>query len=538
MYAGKKGIILAPVKIAQILREGKDAHWKGFSCELNKKRVLIFVVSFKAEEFISSVLARIPENIRLNPVFDVEVLVIDDESGDHTFQRARDFAAHVENLKVIVLHNPKNQGYGGNQKIGYHYAIRMNFDAVILLHGDGQYPPEFIEQMLLPLLNDQADVVLGSRMIDKRAALRGGMPFYKWVGNQVLTRLQNRILGAHLAEFHTGFRAFRVPALRAIPFELNSNYFDFDTDILIQLLDTRQRILEIPIPTFYGGEVSRVNGFKYAGLIIKASLLSRLMRLGIFYNPKFDYVTLNAQSGSKLGYDSSLQFALERIQANSTVLELGTAPKELADAFALKQVRTITLDGYLKPDGPRKSHPSITADSVRMDFDSLPGNVDAILMLDIIEHLRLPEEVLKGLRRRYAGQVAPFILTTGNVAFLPIRLALVLGQFNYGRRGILDLNHTRLFTFYSLRRCLEQAGYEILEERGIPAPFYLALGKRPLADFLMSINRFLIKLSRNLFSYQIALVAKPTPTLEILLDRAKQSGREKAKEMDLAAPGK
>ena len=92
------------------------------------------------------------------------------------------------------------------------------------------------------------------------------MPFYKWVGNQILTRLQNRILGAHLAEFHTGFRAFRVPALRTIPFELNSNYFDFDTDILIQLLDTRQRILEIPIPTFYGGEVSRVNGFKYAGL--------------------------------------------------------------------------------------------------------------------------------------------------------------------------------------------------------------------------------------------------------------------------------
>ena len=94
------------------------------------------------------------------------------------------------------------------------------------------------------------------------------------------------------------------------------------------------------------------------------------------------------------------------------------------------------------------------------------------------------------------------------------------------------------YALYSLRRSLEQAGYEILEERGIPAPFYLALGKRPLADLLMGMNRFLIKLSRNLFSYQIALVARPTPTLEILLDRAKQSGQEKAKEMDLAAPGK
>ena len=85
---------------------------------MNKKRVLIFVVSFKAEEYISSVLNRIPENIRNNPFFEAEVLVIDDESRDRTFQQAQDFATHVENIKVTVLYNPKNQGYGGNQKIG------------------------------------------------------------------------------------------------------------------------------------------------------------------------------------------------------------------------------------------------------------------------------------------------------------------------------------------------------------------------------------------------------------------------------------
>jgi glycosyltransferase involved in cell wall biosynthesis len=501
-----------------------------------KKRVLIFVVSFKAEKFISSVLARIPENVRSNPCFDAEVLIIDDESDDRTFQRAQEYAAQAEGLKITVVYNPKNQGYGGNQKIGYHYALKMNFDAVILLHGDGQYPPEDIEQMVLPLLNDQADAVLGSRMIHKRAALQGGMPVYKWIGNQILTILQNRILGADLAEFHTGYRAYRVDALKAIPFEFNSNYFDFDTDIIIQLLDTHKRILEIPIPTTYGAEVSRVNGFKYAALILKTSILSRLMRLGIFYNPKFDYVAENDQYVSKFGYDSSHQFALDRVQPNSTVLELGYGPEVMAAELAKKQVCTISVGKFITPDNQEYPGQTIEADLDVFDFNLGPENVDTIIMLDIIEHLREPEEILKKIRRRYCWKEPQIILTTGNIAFIPIRLALLLGQFNYGKRGILDLNHTRLFTFYSLRRTLIQGGFEILEERGIPAPFYLALGETPLADFLMGINRFLIKISKNIFAYQIAVLVKTTPNLEVLLNRAVQSGQDKATQSKLVVP--
>lgn len=498
---------------------------------MNKKRILIFIVSFKAEEFISSVLRRIPENIRSNPAFDVEVLVIDDESGDRTFQRAEDYAKRAGDLRITVLYNPKNQGYGGNQKIGYHYAVKMNFDGVILLHGDGQYPPEYIEQLVLPILNNQADAVLGSRMINKQAALKGGMPFYKWIGNQILTKLQNQILGAHLAEYHTGYRAYRVEALKSIPFDLNSNYFDFDTEIIIQLLDTHKRIVEIPIPTYYGGEISRVNGFKYAVLILKTSILSRIMRLGIFYNPKFDYVTESAQNLSKFGYDSSHQFAIERILPNSTVLELGCGQGIMTAELAKKSVRTTSVDKYITASVKENSTLTIEVDLDAFDFDTAPVDIDTILMLDIIEHLREPEELLKKIRRRFGGKEPQVILTTGNVAFLLIRLALMLGQFNYGRRGILDLNHTRLFTFYSLRRTLIQGGFEILEERGIPAPFYLALGEGSLADLLMGMNRFLIKISKNLFSYQVAVVTKPTPILEVLLERAVQSGKEKASEV-------
>jgi len=157
------------------------------------------------------------------------------------------------------------------------------------MHGDGQYPPEFINEIIQPIINEEADVVFGSRMIYKGDALKGNMPLYKWIGNQILTNFQNLILQSNLSEFHTGYRAYSVSTLASIPFMHNSNYFDFDTDIIIQLLDTNKRIKEIAIPTFYGDEISRVNGIKYAALIIRSSILSRFMHYGIFYHPKFDY---------------------------------------------------------------------------------------------------------------------------------------------------------------------------------------------------------------------------------------------------------
>lgn len=506
------------------------------NAEPDKSRVLILIVSYKAEKYITSVLERIPRTVWSNPRFDAEVLVIDDESGDQTFHRAREFAIRRGNPKITVLHNPKNQGYGGNQKIGYTYALKMNFDVVILLHGDGQYPPEYLEPMVLPLLDGQADAVFGSRMTDKRAALQGGMPLYKWIGNQILTSLQNRILKSHLAEFHTGYRAYRVDVLRSIPFEFNSNYFDFDTDIIIQLLDTHKKILEIPIPTFYGDEISRVNGFKYGALILKTSILSRLMRWGIFYDPKFDYLSENTQYISKFGFDSSHQFALDRITGGSTVLDLGSGPGIMAVELAKKDIRTISVDQYISPLVQEHSWQTIQTDLDLFSFDSCPKDVDTVLMLDIIEHLRNPEGILKKIRDCYCHEDVQIILTTGNVAFLPVRLALLFGQFNYGKRGILDLDHKRLFTFHSLRRSLNQVGFEILEEKGIPAPFFLALGDVPSAHFLVALNRFLIKISKTLFSYQIAVLITPTPILDVLLDRAVQSGQELARDVAKSTP--
>ena len=242
-----------------------------------KSKVLIFVLAYNAEKTIQSVINRIPKKLSL--IYDLEVLIIDDCSKDYTFKICKEISKSQKSyFKLNILYNPKNQGYGGNQKIGYHYSIKKKFDLVVLLHGDGQYAPEELPKLLNGLHHGKFDVVIGSRMIKKKEALKGGMPLYKLVGNVILTKIQNFLLKTHLAEFHSGYRIYSVKSLKKIPFYLNTNDFHFDTEILIQLLLINSRIKEISIPTFYGDEICHVNGMKYAFNIIKTTSIAALQK--------------------------------------------------------------------------------------------------------------------------------------------------------------------------------------------------------------------------------------------------------------------
>src|SRR5204863_3520188 len=157
------------------------------------------------------------------------------------------------------------------------------------------------------------DAVFGSRMLDGSRALSGGMPLYKFLGNRLLSWFQNLMLGASLSEFHSGYRVYSVAALQKIPFELNTNDFHFDTEIIIQLLFARLRIRELPIPTYYGDEICRVNGLKYAKDVLAATLRNVAHRSGLLYQRRFEPVAEqnNAHYDLKLGYASSHQFALD-----------------------------------------------------------------------------------------------------------------------------------------------------------------------------------------------------------------------------------
>jgi glycosyltransferase involved in cell wall biosynthesis len=511
-----------PVAIPPFPTRGKSATLQTRMSEISSKRILIFVVAYNAEKTIQSVLGRIPRELH-SP--NVEVLVIDDFSKDRTFAEGINAEALHQNLKITMLRTPENQGYGGNQKLGYRYAIEHGFDIVALVHGDGQYAPEKLPALIGPFLRGEADAVFGSRMIHKQDALKGGMPLYKWLGNQVLTRFENRMLGTRLSEFHSGYRLYSVEALRKIPFERNSNDFHFDTEIIIQLQFAGLRIVELPIPTFYGDEICHVNGLKYAWDIFRTMVRAQAHRMFLFYDRKFDIAPPEENYTLKTGFPSSHTMAVEAVEENADVLDLGCGRGYVAAEMAKRARHVTSVDRHPMPTPPA---PNVAFIQWDLDSDSIPfdaSRFDQIFLLDIIEHLRDPEGFMEKLRASCVAARPEVIITTANIGFIVTRLMLLLGQFNYGRRGILDRTHTRLFTFNSLRELLEQAGYNILETRGIPAPFPHAIGDNRPGHLLVRLNSLLILLNRRLFSYQMFIRAQAQPTVRNLLAHTTETTR-------------
>ena len=197
-----------------------------------------------------------------------EIILVDDASRDNTFQQAKE-------LGIISVRHRHNLGYGGNQKTCYTEALERQADIVVMVHPDGQYDPGFLGQIIQPIVDGNADVVLGSRMYYRQNARKGGMPLYKYVSNVALTSLENLVLNQHLSEYHTGYRAYSRHFLETIPFMRNSNDFVFDTQVLVQAVQFRMRIAEIPISTKYFAEASSV-GFK-------TSVIYGLKTLGVLF---------------------------------------------------------------------------------------------------------------------------------------------------------------------------------------------------------------------------------------------------------------
>ena len=489
----------------------------------NKPRLLILIVAYNAEKKIGAVLERVPHSLAQE--YHVEVLVLDDSSQDQTFEKSREAQQlGATPFPMHVLFNPVNQGYGGNQKIGYHFAIEREFDFVALVHGDGQYAPECLPELVRPLRAGEADAVFGSRMLEKAAALRGGMPLYKYVGNKVLTRFQNRVLGSSLSEFHSGYRVYAVAALKKIPFALNTNDFHFDTEIIVQLMLAGLRIKELPIPTYYGDEICRVNGIKYAWDVTKAVLVARSQQLGLFYDRRFDCSSAsqeNAHYQPKLGFLSPHSVAIDAVPRGARVLDLGCAGGYVGAALRRERGCRVTgVDLFTLGPGVELDafiHHDLNLGLPAVDFRSF----DYVLILDVIEHLASPEAFVDQLR--VAMTLAPettLLVSTANIGFFINRFMLFIGQFNYGKRGILDLTHARLFTFASFRRLFEQGGFRVREERGIPGPFALVFGGGAAGRAIAWINRALVRIGRGLFSYQMFFIVEPLPSLDYLLQRA------------------
>jgi glycosyltransferase involved in cell wall biosynthesis len=211
------------------------------------------------------------------------VVVVDDASDDDTVAVARALGLDV------ILH-PHNMGYGANQKTCYREAMARSADIVVMVHPDYQYDPRLVTAMAGMVASGIYDMVLGSRILGS-GALRGGMPLWKFLANRLLTLFENVMLGAHLSEYHTGYRAYSRSLLDALPWQRNSDDFVFDNQILAQAIVGRYGIGEVSVPTRYFAEASSI-GFRrsvrYGIGVVGTTLLAFLARTGLYRHRLFD----------------------------------------------------------------------------------------------------------------------------------------------------------------------------------------------------------------------------------------------------------
>ena len=213
---------------------------------IGSKKIIVVLPAFNAGKTLEKTYKEIP--------FDIvdEVILVDDYSNDNTIKIAKELQ-----IQHIIKHD-SNSGYGANQKTCYNKALELNADIIIMLHPDYQYTPKLIHSMCYLIANDLYHVVLGSRILGK-GALKGGMPFYKYVFNRFLTLTQNILMGQKLSEYHTGYRAFSSQVLKQICYNNNSNDFIFDNQMLAQIFFEGFEIAEITCPTKYFAEASSIN---------------------------------------------------------------------------------------------------------------------------------------------------------------------------------------------------------------------------------------------------------------------------------------
>ncbi len=475
-------------------------------------KIGFLIVAYNAEAQIEETLARLPAG-----VWDevASVVVLDDCSTDDTVTRA--MALRSQYPKLQVIRNRVSRRYGGSQKIGYQHAMDQDLDVLVLLHADGQYAPEIIQSLYQPILDGQADVVLGSRMIRPGEALRGGMPWYKYHGNRVLTWLQNRMTGLRLAEFHTGYRAYRVSFLRSVLFWENSDEWHFDTEILLQANAAKARIVEVPIPTYYGKEIQRVNGLGYAANCLLTSLEFLLARLGLLYIRKFDVNLAGRKYFSKLSdpYSSHtiIASALQRSGlAGCRILELGVGDATLTEVMhrAGGEVFCVEMDPQFAELARPFAREVITANAEGLNYRlEQETKYDIIIAADILEHLADPETILSrlkaGLRR---GGV--LVVSLPNVANLYVRLNLLLGRFPYHTKGLLDQTHLRFYTLASMRKLLVKTGWVVdrVEVTSIPIAVVFPFLRKRGFSWSLRLLHVATSLFRGLLAYQGVLFCR------------------------------
>jgi SAM-dependent methyltransferase len=297
------------------------------------------------------------------------------------------------------------------------------------------------------------------------------MPLYKFVGNRVLTTVQNALVGLRLSEWHSGYRAYRVDALADIPFETYSDGFDFDTEIIVGLHEARKRIVEVPIPTYYGDEICYVNGVRYARDVTVDVVRHRLRTFGFgtatSAEPTVPY-EIKASPHSSHGVLLSWLAAARP----GRVLDVGCSDGRFGALVREQGHRVVGVD-VTKHEGIGERLDGFVEADLN---DGLPAELgdgfDVIVAADVLEHTIDPGSLLDDLVRRLSPG-GSILVSVPNISHWYPRGRVAIGRFDYDSRGILDRGHLRFFTRRSVERLLVDHDLKIVRRAVVGSPIEL-----------------------------------------------------------------
>jgi 2-polyprenyl-3-methyl-5-hydroxy-6-metoxy-1,4-benzoquinol methylase len=454
-----------------------------------KKRILLSVV-FADEEDLSNELSKF-KTIQLDDFYiDFRLIV--------NIHKLSDAASKfILQNKIDCIKLEDSFDVGKTHKIIFEYSKKENYNFVIVADIiQYEYLITHLNELVLPLNEEIAYLTAGD-------TYQSQFGLIKFIQKKVFKKQLN--LFPKICIYNTKY-------LSKIPYLYNSDDASFINEIAIQIVLSDFRFMEI------NSDIKTKVAFDEKWQTLKVFFSAYVHSLGIFYQNKFDIIQDNLQYSLKLGYASSHTYAINAVPPDSRVIDIGAGPFGVGHELKNKNCKVVTVDQFDIPEKYKLDNHVVT--NLDSDFSISIQEFDCILFLDIIEHLVNPEGFMMKLSEQFSYKNQKIIFTTGNVSFLPVRMMLLLGYFNYGKSGILDKTHTRLFTFSTFKKLITDTRLTVINVKGIPAPFPKAIGNNFVSKSLLAINMFFIKISKGLFSYQIYIEAETNPSVFYIVNES------------------
>jgi 2-polyprenyl-3-methyl-5-hydroxy-6-metoxy-1,4-benzoquinol methylase len=426
---------------------------------------------------------------------------------------------------VVRLHlNPRPLGYGGGRKAAFEYALRRGFDYSAIMRR-GVHPPEGLEVLLRAAVREHHSVVVASRQPHDRSVWSQGARACD-LPRAAATRMRNRILNLRVRDYDSSFRVIATRVLERIAFQLNSDDFSFDTQLLIQYRALGLDLHEVPVsPTWreFSGPTDTLRSLLRS---CAAAVAYRLHQLHVFRSGRY-FVDEGIRYQLKRSDTGSHMQIVNAIRPGSRVLDLGCSQGLLAQPLCERDVRVTGVD-VRSPDRVIEELEEYFQRDVEQPLELPTGRIfDYVVVADVIEHVRNRVQLLRNARR-YLKEDGRLLISTPNIALWFYRLSLLAGRFEYGPLGVLDETHVHLFTGATFRREVEQAGFHIVDRRVTTLPFEIVFESTGRSRLMRTVSRgyhLLARLWPSMFAYQFILDAEIITLDEEATERQGESFR-------------